>query len=32
MQYVDKQGTIVAQYAYDALGNIIQKRGMNGNV
>ena len=27
MQYVDKQGTIVASYAHDAFGNIIQQGG-----
>ena len=31
MQYVDKQGTIAAQYAYDAFGNIIQKRGVKAD-
>ena len=28
MQYVDKQGTIVASYAYDAFGNTIRKSGV----
>ena len=28
MQYIDKQGTIVASYAYDAFGNTIQKGGV----
>ena len=31
MQYVDKQGSIVAQYAYDAFGNIIQKGGVKAD-
>ena len=31
MQYVDKQGTIVAQYAYDAFGNTIQKGGVKAD-
>ena len=31
MQYVDNQGTIVAQYAYDAFGNIIQKGGVKAD-
>ena len=30
-QYVDKQGTIVASYAYDAFGNIIQKGGVKAD-
>ena len=28
MQYVDKQGTIVASYAYDAFGNTMRKDGV----
>ena len=31
MQYVDKQGTIVAQYAYDAFGNTVQKGGVKAD-
>ena len=31
MQYVDKQGSIVAQYAYDAFGNIIRKDGVKAD-
>ena len=31
VQYVDKQGSIVAQYAYDAFGNTIQKGGVKAD-
>ena len=32
VQYVDKYGSLVAQYEYDAFGNTIQKGGVNGNI
>ena len=31
MQYIDKQGIVVASYAYDAFGNIIQKSGVKAD-
>ena len=31
VQYVDKQGTIVASYAYDAFGNTMQKSGVKAD-
>ena len=31
MQYIDKQGTIVASYAYDAFGSTIQKGGVKAD-
>ena len=31
VQYVDKYGGIVAQYAYDAFGNIMQKSGVKAD-
>ena len=31
MQYVDKQGSIVAQYAYDAFGNTMRKDGVKAD-
>ena len=31
VQYVDKYGTLVAQYAYDAFGNTIQKSGVKAD-
>ena len=31
VQYVDKQGSIVASYAYDAFGNTIQKSGVKAD-
>ena len=31
MQYVDKQGSIVASYAYDAFGNTIRKGGVKAD-
>ena len=31
VQYVDRRGTLVASYAYDAFGNIIQKSGVKAD-
>ena len=31
VQYVDKYGTLVAEYAYDAFGNIIRKSGVKAD-
>ena len=31
MQYVDKQGTIVAEYTYDAFGNTIRRSGVKAD-
>ena len=31
MQYIDKQGTVMASYAYDAFGNTIRKSGVKAD-